>query len=73
MGPSGRSRRPTAVAGARARGIRCRWCIGCGSSTDDVWAQFRAAAELGLTLGNYVGQLAEAEAYRLGWRNQRAE
>lgn len=37
--------------------------------TEDVWAQFRAAAVgLRLTLGVYVGQLAEAEAHRLGWR-----
>lgn len=38
--------------------------------TDDVWAQFRAAAAgLGLTLGVYVGQLAEAEAHLLRWRS----
>jgi len=37
---------------------------------EDTWAQFRAAAAgLGLTLGAYVGQLAEAEAHRLGWRS----
>ncbi len=38
--------------------------------TEDVWAQFRvAAADLGLTLGVYIGQLAEADAHRLGWRS----
>ena len=37
--------------------------------TEDTWARFRvAAAELGLGLGAYVGQLAESEAHRLGWR-----
>ena len=42
--------------------------------TDDRWAQFRvAAAEIGLVLGAYVGELAEAEAHRLGWRAGREE
>ncbi|MFN7150751.1 MAG: hypothetical protein ACK4V6_14900 [Microthrixaceae bacterium] len=42
--------------------------------TEDIWAQFRiAAAVLGLTLGAYVGQLAEAEAHRLGWRSSSAD
>lgn len=37
--------------------------------TEDVWVRFRIhSKELGLTLGAYVGQLAEAEAHRLGWR-----
>ncbi len=36
---------------------------------EEVWQLFRvAAAGRGLTLGRYVGELAEAEAYRLGWR-----
>jgi len=36
---------------------------------EDVWQSFRvAAAERRLTLGRYVGELVEAEAYRLGWR-----
>jgi len=41
--------------------------------TEDIWAQFWiAAAELGLTLGAFVGQLAEAEAHRLRWRSSSA-
>jgi hypothetical protein len=36
---------------------------------DDRWAALRAAAmETPLTVGRYVGELAEAAAYELGWR-----
>lgn len=36
---------------------------------DDRWAALRAAAtEAGLTVGRYVGELAEAAAYEVGWR-----
>lgn len=36
---------------------------------DDRWAGLRAAAvEAGLTVGRYVGELAEAAAYDAGWR-----
>lgn len=38
-------------------------------ATEDTWASLRVAAlELHLGLGAYVGELAEAEAHRLGWR-----
>lgn len=37
--------------------------------TEDQWVPFRScAAQLGLGLGVYVGELVEAEARRLGWR-----
>ena len=37
--------------------------------TEDHWSRFRvSAAALNLRLGSYVGQLVEAEAFRLGWR-----
>jgi len=37
--------------------------------TEDHWTELRVtAAALNLRLGAYVGQLAEAEAFRLGWR-----
>jgi hypothetical protein len=37
---------------------------------DDRWAALGAAAmEAGLTVGRYVGELAEAAAYELGWRS----
>ena len=37
--------------------------------TEDRWVLFRAAAvQLGCTLGAYLGELVEVEAYRLGWR-----
>lgn len=36
---------------------------------DERWAGLRAAAtEAGLTVGRYVGELAEAAAYEAGWR-----
>jgi hypothetical protein len=36
---------------------------------DERWAVLRAAAmEAGLTVGRYVGELAEAAAYDVGWR-----
>jgi hypothetical protein len=36
---------------------------------DDRWAALRAAAMgSGLTVGRYVGELAEAAAYEVGWR-----
>ena len=40
---------------------------------EEAWQPFRiAAAERRLTLGRYVGELAEAEAYRLGWRAEQS-
>jgi hypothetical protein len=36
---------------------------------DDEWTAHRlVAAELGLTAARYLGEVVEAEAYRLGWR-----
>jgi hypothetical protein len=36
---------------------------------DDHWSAFRAASlDVGLTVGRYVGELAEAVAYERGWR-----
>lgn len=41
---------------------------------DDQWAGLRAAAtEAGLTVGRYVGELAEAAAYEAGWRRAAAD
>ncbi len=41
-------------------------------ASDDDWGSLRAAAlDLGITLGRYVGELAEAAAYETGWRATR--
>ncbi|MFN7148989.1 MAG: hypothetical protein ACK4V6_05870 [Microthrixaceae bacterium] len=37
---------------------------------DDHWSAFRAAAlDVGLTVGRFIGELAEVAAYESGWRN----
>ena len=37
---------------------------------DDNWSAFRAAAlDVELTVGRFIGELAEAAAYESGWRN----
>lgn len=44
------------------------------AETADAWARFRIRSkELGLTLGAYVGQLAEVESHRLGWRAESSD
>jgi hypothetical protein len=41
-------------------------------ASDDDWGALRAAAlDLGITLGRYVGELAEAAALETGWRPTR--
>jgi hypothetical protein len=62
--PSGRRRRGPGEGASAPKVHALRVFV-----TADTWASFRVAAlELRLGLGAYVGELAEAEAHRLGWR-----
>ena len=48
-------------------------CLGAGScriqADDETWKAFRlAAVDLDVSSARYLGEIAEAEAHRLGWR-----